>query len=83
MADPPLLPEIATMSFEEAMAELEAIVRRLEDGSAKLDEAIAAYERGTALKRHCEAKLQEAQLRVEKIVLGPDGRVTTEPVDFD
>jgi exodeoxyribonuclease VII small subunit len=83
MADPLVQPEIAAMSFEEAMAELEAIVRRLEEGSAKLDDAIAAYERGTALKRHCEAKLQEAQLRVEKIVLGPEGRVTVEAVDFD
>ena len=61
------------LSFEDALAELEAIVRRLEEGSGKLDDAIAAYERGAMLKRHCEAKLQEAQMRIEKIVLGPDG----------
>jgi exodeoxyribonuclease VII small subunit len=71
------------MSFEDAFAELEAIVRRLEEGSSKLDEAIAAYERGVALKRHCEEKLQEAQSRVEKIVLGPNGQVTAEPTDLD
>jgi exodeoxyribonuclease VII small subunit len=58
-------------------------VRRLEEGSSKLDEAIAAYERGVALKRHCEEKLQEAQSRVEKIVLGPNGQVTAEPTDLD
>jgi exodeoxyribonuclease VII small subunit len=69
------------MRFETALAELEAIVRRLEEGSAQLDEAIEAYERGAALKRHCEAKLQEAQLRVEKIVLASDGSVSAEPQD--
>lgn len=74
--------DLATISFEDALAELEAIVRRLEEGSAKLDEAISAYERGIALKRHCEAKLQEAQSRVEKIVVGPDGAVTAEPIDL-
>jgi exodeoxyribonuclease VII small subunit len=58
-------------------------VRRLEEGSSKLDEAIAAYERGVALKRHCEAKLQEAQSKVEKIVLGPNGQVAAEPTDLD
>ncbi len=75
--------EIAQMSFEEALAELEAIVRRLEEGSAKLDDAIGAYERGAALKRHCEAKLGEAQARVDKIVLGANGRVAAETVTID
>ncbi len=75
--------DIAKMSFEDALAELEAIVRRLEAGQGKLDEAIDAYERGAALKRHCEARLQEAQLRVERIVMGPDGGVTTEPARLD
>ena len=55
--------DVARMSFEDALAELEAIVRRLEEGSSKLDEAIGAYERGVALKRHCEERLQEAQSR--------------------
>lgn len=76
------LADVTALSFEQALAELEEIVRRLESGSAQLDEAIAAYERGAALKRHCEAKLQEAQTRVERIVLGPDG-VRTEPTQLD
>lgn len=75
--------EISRMSFEEALAELETIVRRLEEGAARLDEAIAAYERGALLKRHCETKLQEAQSRVEKIVLGANGTIATEPAAFD
>lgn len=75
--------DVARLSFEEAFAELEEIVRRLEQGSVKLDEAITAYERGAALKRHCEEKLQEAQVRVEKITLGPSGTIATEPTDFD
>jgi exodeoxyribonuclease VII small subunit len=83
MVEEGIAQDIARMSFEDAFAELEAIVRRLEEGSSKLDEAIAAYERGVALKRHCEEKLQEAQSRVEKIVLGPNGQVTAEPTDLD
>ncbi|MCG8509659.1 MAG: exodeoxyribonuclease VII small subunit [Rhodospirillales bacterium] len=65
------------------MGELEAIVRQLEDGSGKLDEAISSYERGALLKRHCEAKLKEAQTRVEKIVLDADGEPHLEPTDID
>ena len=76
MVEEGIAQDIARMSFEDAFAELEAIVRRLEEGSSKLDEAITAYERGVALKRHCEEKLQEAQSRVEKIVLGPNGQGT-------
>ena len=68
--------DIRGMSFEDALSELETIVRRLEEGSAKLDEAITAYERGALLKRHCENKLNEAQGRIETIVLGADGAVT-------
>jgi exodeoxyribonuclease VII small subunit len=79
MAEPSPSPEIAAMSFEDALAELEQIVRRLETGNAKLDEAIAAYERGALLKRHCEARLREAQARVEKIVVSADGTVSAEP----
>lgn len=75
--------DVARMSFEDALAELEAIVRRLEEGSSKLDEAIGAYERGVALKRHCEERLQEAQSRVEKIVLGSNGQVAAEHTDLD
>lgn len=69
------LPEIASMSFEDALAELEKIVRRIEDGRGKLDEAISAYERGVALKRHCEGKLKEAQVKIEQITIGADGSV--------
>ncbi len=65
--------EISEMSFEQALAELEAIVRRLEEGQGELDGAIKSYERGAALKKHCQAKLQEARTRVEKIVVGNDG----------
>lgn len=74
---------VAEMSFEEALAELEAIVRRLEEGAGRLDEAIAAYERGAALKQHCEARLLEAEMRVEKVVLGASGAVGVERVNFD
>jgi exodeoxyribonuclease VII small subunit len=59
--------DVATLSFEQAMKELEDIVRRLESGQVKLDEAVAAYERGAALKAHCEGKLAEAKMKVEKI----------------
>lgn len=65
--------DIAALSFEDALAQLEAIVRNLEGGDSALDEAIAAYERGAALKRHCESKLRVAQARVDKISLGADG----------
>ena len=75
--------DVRSMSFEDALAELERIVRGLEEGSAKLEESIIAYERGIALQRHCDAKLQEAQTRVERIVLGRNGAVAAEPVSFD
>ncbi len=70
--------DVASLSFEEALRELEAIVQELERGQVKLDEAIARYERGALLKRHCEAKLAEAKAKVEKIVLTAGGTVTTE-----
>lgn len=75
--------DIANLSFEEALAELQDLVKRLERGDNKLDDAIRSYERGALLKRHCEAKLREAQLKVDKIVLGPDGTVSTEPARLD
>jgi exodeoxyribonuclease VII small subunit len=75
--------DIAKMSFEDALAQLEDIVRNLEGGDSALDDAIAAYERGAALKRHCESKLRQAQVRVEKISLGADGTPDTEPVASD
>jgi exodeoxyribonuclease VII small subunit len=75
--------EVSRMPFEVALAELESIVRRLEEGSGGLEEAIVAYERGVTLQRHCDAKLQEAQARVERIVLGRDGSATSESISFD
>ena len=64
------------------MSELEAIVSRLEQGKSSLDDAIGAYERGAALKRHCEAKLREAREKVEKITLDASGQATgAEPFD--
>jgi exodeoxyribonuclease VII small subunit len=79
---PELPRDVAAMSFEQALAELEKIVQDLERGQLDLDAAISAYERGTQLKLHCEGKLREAQLRVEKISLGPDGRARAEPTDL-
>lgn len=70
-----LPPEIVKLSFEEAMGELEGLVRRLEDGQAKLEDAIGAYERGALLKRHCADKLREAEMRIEKITQLDDGRI--------
>jgi exodeoxyribonuclease VII small subunit len=75
--------DIAAMSFEDALAELEQIVRRLEAGQVKLDEAIRFYERGALLKRHCEEKLEEAQQRVDRIVVGADGTVVARPATLD
>lgn len=61
------------LSFEEALAELEKIVRALESGSSDLKSSIDAYERGAALKKLCEAKLKEAQMRIEKISVTENG----------
>lgn len=74
--------EIENLSFEEALAQLEEIVRQLESGSGKLDDAISAYEKGALLKRHCEAKLAEAKAKVDKISLAPDGNVTAQPTEI-
>ncbi|WP_284164609.1 exodeoxyribonuclease VII small subunit [Frigidibacter sp. SD6-1] len=65
--------DIAAMTFEAAMAELEDVVRKLESGNVELEKSIALYERGAALKAHCEAKLKAAEERVEKITLNADG----------
>lgn len=73
--------ELAEMSFEQAMAELEKVVGQLERGDVPLEESITLYERGARLKAHCEAKLQAAEERVEKITKGADGQVGTEPAE--
>lgn len=67
-----------SLSFEAALAELEKIVRDLETGKAGLEDSIKLYERGVALRQHCETKLKDAQLRVEKISLNAKGDVQTE-----
>jgi len=77
MADKP----IKDLSFEDALRELEGLVNQLERGDAPLEDSIKIYERGAALKAHCETKLKAAQLKVEKIVMGPDGAPSTEPFD--
>lgn len=74
--------DIAAMSFEQALAELEQIVGRLESGQAPLEDSIRMYERGAALKAHCEARLEAARLRVEKIVMGAGGAPNAEPAEF-
>lgn len=83
MSEPTQPAEIAAMSFEDALSELEGIVRRLEGGQVKLDDAIQSYERGAQLKRHCEQKLSEAQQRIDRIVVAPDGTVSAEPAKLD
>jgi exodeoxyribonuclease VII small subunit len=75
--------DIAGLSFEDALAELERIVRQLEDGRARLDEAISCYERGTALKRHCESRLREAQARVDRITVAADGSLGIDRAGID
>ena len=75
--------DIASMSFEAALDALESIVKKLEAGEVELEQSISIYERGAALKAHCEAKLKDAELKVEKIVLGEDGAVRAEPADLD
>ncbi len=83
MADTPIPADMTKLSFEDALRELEDIVRALEQGKGKLEDAIGSYERGAALKAHCERKLGEAQARIEKIALGADGVAKAEPARFD
>ena len=74
---------IADLSFEKALAELEGIVQKLESGQAELEDSIALYERGAALKAHCTQKLKSAQEKIEKITVGADGAPKTEAASFD
>lgn len=73
--------DVKSLSFEQAIKELETIVQKLERGDAPLEESIEIYQRGAALKAHCESQLKAAQLKVEKIVLKGDGSAATEPFD--
>ena len=76
--------DIGKLPFERAIEELESIVKRLEEGKVPLEESIAIYERGEALKRRCEDLLRQAEARVEKITLGAGGKPTgTEPLDVE
>ncbi|HVZ92248.1 MAG TPA: exodeoxyribonuclease VII small subunit [Rhizomicrobium sp.] len=77
------LSPVDTLSFEAALSELEGIVARLEQGEVDLEDSIALYERGQALKAHCERKLKAAEGRLEKIVLGAAGPQGSEPMDAD
>lgn len=74
--------DIHSMTFEKAMKELESIVGRLERGDVELEESIAIYERGEALRGHCDRLLKQAEAKVEKLTFGADGRPKgTEPLD--
>lgn len=77
-------PDIEGLSFEKALAQLEEIVAKLESGKVDLEQSIAIYERGEALKAHCEQQLRAAEARIEKITLKPDGTPTgTAPLDVE
>jgi exodeoxyribonuclease VII small subunit len=77
-------PDVAALSFEDALKQLETIVARLESGDAALDESIDLYTKGDALRAHCEKRLKDAQARIEKITLGTDGKPAgTAPFDGD
>ena len=74
---------IDQLNFEDALKELESVVHGLERGDTPLEESITAYERGIALKKHCETKLREAQAKIEKITVDKDGNVSSEPLDAE
>jgi len=75
-------PAIAALSFEDALGALEQVVRQLESGEVPLDDSITLYERGEALRRHCQARLDAAQARIERLVAGADGQATSvQPFD--
>ena len=75
--------DISALSFEQALAELEKIIGELESGQAPLERSIEIYERGAQLKAHCESRLEAARLRVEKIVMSPQGKAErAEPAEF-
>ena len=74
--------KVENISFEEALAELESIVQKLESGQVKLEEAVEAYEKGVQMQKICEEKLKEAQMKVEKLILNKEGKpVGKEPLD--
>jgi len=83
MADNTTIKDIDSLTFEVALKSLEEIVSQLDAGSIDLDKAVDAYERGAKLKEHCEKKLKEAQLRIEKIEVDKNGEVTTKVMDTE
>tara|TARA_B110000003_G_scaffold122905_1_gene125336 strand:- start:742 stop:993 length:252 start_codon:yes stop_codon:yes gene_type:complete len=83
MSDNTTKEDINNMNFETALKSLEEIVNQLDSGEIDLDKAVEAYERGTKLKEHCEKKLKEAQLRIEKIEVGKDGDLSTKLLDME
>jgi exodeoxyribonuclease VII small subunit len=76
-------PDLENLSFEAALEELERIVQKLENGEVELEQSIAMYERGAALKAHCEGKLKAATLKIEKIMLDASGQATAEPTQIE
>jgi exodeoxyribonuclease VII small subunit len=80
MAESPA--DIGAMTFEDALRALEDVVRKLESGEVPLDDSITLYEQGEALRKHCQARLDAASARIERIVAGADGQATgTQPFD--
>jgi exodeoxyribonuclease VII small subunit len=75
-----LAAEIKDLSYEDALKELEGLIRKLESGSIDLADSIASYERGAALAAHCSRLLEATEQKVERLVLGPDGKPTEEPL---
>lgn len=73
MAETQIPADIAALGFEDALRELEGIVKQLEGGQVQLEQAVTTYERGTLLRRHCEQRLAEAKAKIEKISVGADG----------
>ena len=83
MSDNSTTENIKDLTFEAALKELEEIVSQLDTGSIDLDKAVEAYEKGAKLKQHCEKKLKEAQLRIEKIEVDKNGDITTKAMDSE
>jgi exodeoxyribonuclease VII small subunit len=77
------LKAVDTLNFEEALGELQTIVRTLETGEAALENSISAYERGMLLKKHCENKLNDAKAKIEKIAVAKDGSIKIQPLDSE
>jgi exodeoxyribonuclease VII small subunit len=73
---------IEKMSFEEALKELEMIVKKIDSGEETLESAIKSFEKGSELKKHCQSKLDQAKLKIEKIIQTSDGKITSQEVDI-